>query len=632
MRNLYLILILLVFINLHAQVNRILLDEDFNDWNTVASLYSDSENDQISGIIDFKQVWASNDDDHLFFRLETGGEINLQNNNSITLYIDADNNSSTGLLVNGIGAEFEYNFGAKAGTIRLAGIIKSIGQFDIGLVSSPTVTSTEFELGIRTDIEVNGLLLFANNEIRFMIKDNGEGKDIIPNEDGGIGYYFTEFSELPLPYYSLKKENDEFIRFLSYNVLYDNIFETSLKENYARILQAVEPDIIAFQEIYSHTSEETAGIVESFLPSNENQTWYHSKVEDLVPDNNYGTDLIVVSRFPIKQSFHIEGYDRNGDSGDRANFAVLIDLRPKYDTDLLLLNAHPPCCSNDDERQEEVDKMMKFIRDAKIGVSELTLVKNTPIIIMGDMNFVGFAQQRETFLSGDIFDNTKFGDDFIPDWDSTNFTDLKPFTTNMPMSFTWYDEDNSFSPGRLDYMIYSSSVLEHENSYVLFTPAIDADTLTKYNLGKRDVVSASDHLPVVADFTLKNLTYMNGKKKVENPTKFKLLQNYPNPFNPTTIIEYYVASPSVILNREKNLQDFSSQSPQVSGAPQNDNISVKLKVYDILGREIKTLVNQPQNAGNYQIIFDASEITNGIYYYKLSIGNYSQAKKMVVLK
>jgi endonuclease/exonuclease/phosphatase family metal-dependent hydrolase len=661
MRIVIILLFLLSFTSINSQVNRILLDENFSDWNTIAPLYSDLTNDQVTGKIDFGHVWASNDDKYLFFRLETGGEINLQNNNSITIYIDADNNSTTGLLVDGIGAEIEYFFGDKSGTIRFSGNTKSIGQYEIGLVSAPTVTSTQFEFGIRLNIEVNSEPLFSNDNIKFLFKDIGDGKDRIPNEDGGIGYTFSEFSESTLPYYSIKKENDEFLRFLSYNVLYDNLFEPSLRENYSRILKAVDPEIIAFQEIYDHTSQETADIVESMLPSGINQSWYHSKVEDLVPTNQYSTDLIVLSRFPIKQSFHIEGYDINGDSGDRANFAVLIDLRPKYETDLLLLNAHPPCCSNDDERQEEVDKMMLFVREAKSGMTDLNLEKNTPIIIMGDMNFVGFARQRETFLAGDIFDNAKFGDDFIPDWDSTYFTDLKPFTTNIPMSFTWYDEDNSFSPGRLDYMIYSSSVLQHENSYVLFTPAIDADSLSKYNLEKRDVVLASDHLPVVADFSIKKLTDVNGKKKVETPTKLELLQNYPNPFNPTTIIQYSVPSSSVKLtlpSRQagtgKNPQNFSTQSSLVNGTPQtrltevrNDNAHVELTVYDILGRKVKTLVNQSQNPGKYSVQFNAENLSSGIYYYQLttcastlqqaqystgSVTGFVETKKMILLR
>ena len=89
MKNLALLLILLCFTNVHSQNNRIILDEDFSDWENITVLYSDTENDQTSGIIDFQRIWTSNDDKYLFFRIETGGEINLQNNNSITLYIDS---------------------------------------------------------------------------------------------------------------------------------------------------------------------------------------------------------------------------------------------------------------------------------------------------------------------------------------------------------------------------------------------------------------------------------------------------------------------------------------------------------------------------------------------------------------
>ena len=86
--------------------------------------------------------------------------------------------------------------------------------------------------------------------------------------------------------------------------------------------------------------------------------------------------------------------------------------------------------------------------------------------------------------------------------------------------------------------------------------------------------------------------------------EFKLLQNFPNPFNPTTMIAY--------------------QLPQ--------NSSVLLKVYDISGKEIKTLVNQNQNAGSYQVEFNASGLTSGIYIYRLSAGSFTATKKLVVSK
>ncbi|MCB0732916.1 MAG: T9SS type A sorting domain-containing protein, partial [Ignavibacteriae bacterium] len=113
--------------------------------------------------------------------------------------------------------------------------------------------------------------------------------------------------------------------------------------------------------------------------------------------------------------------------------------------------------------------------------------------------------------------------------------------------------------------------------------------------------------------------YDNSIKK-----EFTLSQNYPNPFNPSTTIEYTIPSASVILSEAKNIKDFSSR------APQNDNM--KLIVYDVLGREVATLVNQHQKPGNYSIQFDGSNLASGIYYYQLKIGSFIQTKKMILLK
>jgi len=88
------------------------------------------------------------------------------------------------------------------------------------------------------------------------------------------------------------------------------------------------------------------------------------------------------------------------------------------------------------------------------------------------------------------------------------------------------------------------------------------------------------------------------------PTEFSLSQNYPNPFNPSTKISW--------------------QSPVGSWQ--------SLKVYDVLGNEIKTLVDEYRSAGNYDVNFDASQLSCGVYFYRLLAGSFTQTKKMVVLK
>jgi hypothetical protein len=90
----------------------------------------------------------------------------------------------------------------------------------------------------------------------------------------------------------------------------------------------------------------------------------------------------------------------------------------------------------------------------------------------------------------------------------------------------------------------------------------------------------------------------------EIPKSFALQQNYPNPFNPTTVIKYSI--------------------------PQNS--AVKMTIYDMTGRAVKTLVNQNMSPGNYEVSFDASNIASGIYFYKLEAGSFVSTKKMTLIK
>ena len=101
----------------------------------------------------------------------------------------------------------------------------------------------------------------------------------------------------------------------------------------------------------------------------------------------------------------------------------------------------------------------------------------------------------------------------------------------------------------------------------------------------------------------------NGIVSVDNKikpflNKYLLSQNYPNPFNPTTIIEFSV--------------------------PSNEYVS--LKIYDILGREVATLVNEQKSVGNYKVTFNASNLASGIYFYTIKAGSFNKVRKMLLIK
>jgi hypothetical protein len=96
----------------------------------------------------------------------------------------------------------------------------------------------------------------------------------------------------------------------------------------------------------------------------------------------------------------------------------------------------------------------------------------------------------------------------------------------------------------------------------------------------------------------------NPGKNNNIPKEFKLSQNYPNPFNPVTNIKYDL--------------------------PKNEFVAIK--IYDLLGREIKTLINEFKNAGSYIVSFNGSEFASGIYFYRIQAGNFVQVKKMALIK
>jgi hypothetical protein len=96
----------------------------------------------------------------------------------------------------------------------------------------------------------------------------------------------------------------------------------------------------------------------------------------------------------------------------------------------------------------------------------------------------------------------------------------------------------------------------------------------------------------------------NSSSKIESPNQISLKQNYPNPFNPITTISFKLSKSAFVT----------------------------LKVYDLNGEEITTLINESKTAGSYTVNFEASKFSNGVYFYRLYAGGFVQSRKMLLLK
>ena len=169
-------------------------------------------------------------------------------------------------------------------------------------------------------------------------------------------------------------------------------------------------------------------------------------------------------------------------------------------------------------------------------------------------------------------------------WVSTNVLNVKlEYTTNNVIFWTQIIDSIPGSSGYYNWTIPN-------------TPS------TQCRVRVRDASSLS--LQDMSDSVFTIITSTNISENNSILTKYKLSQNYPNPFNPTTKISYSLPKSSL----------------------------VQLKIYNLLGQEITTLVNEEKAAGNYEVNYDAINLPSGVYFYKIQAGSFIETKEMILLK
>ncbi|OGU36981.1 MAG: hypothetical protein A2315_15175 [Ignavibacteria bacterium RIFOXYB2_FULL_35_12] len=156
---------------------------------------------------------------------------------------------------------------------------------------------------------------------------------------------------------------------------------------------------------------------------------------------------------------------------------------------------------------------------------------------------------------------------------------------------------NAFSQNQIAFSVLSNGgEIQANSAYVI------VGTLGQTSIGK------CENTINQAQAGFWQMYYQNVLQAAEDenmlPIEYKLEQNYPNPFNPSTIIKF--------------------------GIPERNNVLIK--IYDILGSEVTTLLNHEMDAGWYELIFNAAEYSTGIYICRMQAGNYVSTKKMLMLK
>lgn len=580
-----------------AEQRRVFLDGHFDDWGGADPVWVDQAGDGGSSGIDLGAIWAADDQDHLYLRFEVGCNLVAQSGNDLAVYIDGDDNPATGFPISGMGAELRWTFGDREGRFFHESYWTAIGWVDIGLVSGPTHSGWQFEVAIDRDAEPDGThALFTSSVIRFLLHDLEGSGDWAPDAGTTIEYAFDQGSLDPLETIDLENTAAGALRLVTYNVLFDGLFDYSKQPAFERILQALDPDIIAFQEIYDHNATETRLVIEEFLGGE----WMARQV----------SDKVLLTRGTIQEYWSI--------AGGRAG-AFRLSPFGAFENDLLVINAHLSCCDNDPARQEQVDAIMAFVRDAKTPGGEIDLTDENPIIITGDMNFVGLFRQLETLLTGDIEDEGTYGPDFAPDWDDSDLYDLVSRQPAAAMGYTWYKETSSYSPGRLDFIIYTDSNVSSEKDLLLQTSLLPPSFLDQYGLESDDTDVASDHLPGFSDLLPSNSGAVEWLPDLT--PRVRLALQGPNPMRDHVHVTLTLpASGPSAYPVGSSAAVCPGAAPGASGILPEPAL---LSVYDAAGRLLRILAADRHEAGVHHFDWDGLDgagraVPAGTYWIRLA--------------
>jgi len=395
-------------------------------------------------------------------------------------------------------------------------------------------------------------------------------------------------------------------RIMTYNILNYTDYETDSRNiYYKKIVEAAKPDILVIQEI------KTANSVSQFLNRVLNSKY---KSGLFIPNqavnetNNavfYKDSLFIfLSNTPIVIEANPGQTER-----DISEFKLV----HKFSKDTIIIySAHLKSSTgtaNEQRRLKEVTTLRG--RTA-------TLSDNAYYIIVGDFNF--YSSFEPAYLKLTDAESSGY---FLDPYPITGVFNNPIYAAIHTQSTRWQSLPDGGATGglddRFDFILISPSLANNNSKVKLingsYTPY--GNDGQHYDRSINDAGNSavgqeiadalyygSDHLPVYADFDFGLSSSVSVDPNITN--EIVLYQNYPNPFNPNTTISYQLPSSSWVT----------------------------LKVFDMLGREVTTLVNEFKQAGIYncELRIDNGELSSGVYFYTIKTGFYSATKKMIFLR
>ncbi|MCX7877205.1 MAG: T9SS type A sorting domain-containing protein [Ignavibacteria bacterium] len=396
---------------------------------------------------------------------------------------------------------------------------------------------------------------------------------------------------------------------MTYNILEYSGSDSAIRNPYFRtVIRNTSPDILVIQEI--HSQQALNGFLSNVMNAYGNIYTAGAFING--PDTDNGI-FFKTSRFIFISNTRIPTAFRD------INEFKLIHVNYPADTfRIFVVHLYPGSgITNENRRAAEVDSLRKYTS---------TLGTNNLYLVAGDFNITGSHEQAYIKLLQP--GNGSFTDVLAPMpgiWDNPVYAAYHTMSSRT----------RSFGGGatgglrnRFDMILPCPLMLS--NARIIYIQ----NTMTAYgNDGNhyRDSINrrpntvvadsiadalhyASDHIPVFASFKFGNPVGMHTMKTA--PYNYELLQNYPNPFNGSTKFRFSI----------KHNQNFSIE----------DNIAGEhktvLKIYNILGNEVATLIEQKLEPGTYELEWNGEDYPSGVYYYRLYAGDFAETRKMVLLK
>jgi len=580
----------------------ILVDGGFGDWAFMLPLYIDEAADNGSAPLDLGRIYVANDDRFVYLRFQLGALVNLQSLPApLFIYLDTDDSPATGYRVRGIGSDLVIecavagqgiSFFEQTYTTFYAARLNP-AAFDA--YQAPTVAATEFELRLKRDapLPLRGSAAFpgAGFRLAFEVRSAiGQPVEVAPEGPGGLSYTFAEGTPSPLPDNPLARLDARHVRLLSYNVRFDGLGGPD-SARFTRILRAIRPDVIAFQELYETPPALVAARLDRDLPPPAGARWNAFKG---------ARGQVTASRFPATP-------DAGAPSSELATLVNLPDST--HATDLYVINSHFKCCGSigsweDGERQIAADALVAWLRDLRTpGGVELRPM--TPIVHLGDLNLVGGPQPLRTLLEGDIVDQTRFGPDHPPDWDGSALARDEAIHSDGFATYTWRSDGGAFLPGKLDYVLFTDAVAGGGNRFVLNTLDMAPAKLSLLGLRGDDTWAASDHLPLIVDLD-------PGRPDEEAPPPAGApltIKGWPNPIRSEATLRVELARKGAL----------------------------EVAIHDVAGNRVRVLARDPQAAGTVTITWKGDDgagraVPTGVYYAVARHGGATTARRLALIR